>query len=60
MSGRIGLRSSRRSWSVHSVDAETAFEMLRSHSRDTNRKLIDVASAVVDGHRLLPRSTGAP
>jgi response regulator NasT len=40
----------------HSVDAETAFEMMRSHSRDTNRKLIDVASAVVDGHRLLPKA----
>jgi response regulator NasT len=44
----------------HSVDADAAFEMLRNHSRDTNRKLIDVASAVVDGHRLLPRSPGPP
>ena len=42
----------------HSVDAETAFDMLRSHSRETNRKLIDVAGAVVDGHRLLPKSPG--
>jgi AmiR/NasT family two-component response regulator len=38
----------------HSVDEPTAFEMLREHARSTNRKLIDVASAVVDGHRLLP------
>ena len=43
----------------HSVDAETAFEMLRRHSRDTNRRLIDVAGAVVDGHRLLPKSPEA-
>jgi AmiR/NasT family two-component response regulator len=39
----------------HSVDEPTAFEMLREHARSTNRKLIDVASAVVDGHRLLPK-----
>jgi response regulator NasT len=40
----------------HSVDAESAFELMRTHSRDTNRKLIDVANAVVDGHGLLPKS----
>src|SRR4051794_34757519 len=39
----------------HSVDEPTAFEMLRDHSRSSNRKLVDVSSAVVDGHRLLPR-----
>jgi AmiR/NasT family two-component response regulator len=39
----------------HSVDEPTAFEMLRRHSRSSNRKLIDVASAIVDGHRLLPK-----
>jgi AmiR/NasT family two-component response regulator len=39
----------------HSVDAPTAFEMLRDHSRSSNRKVVDVASAVVDGHRLLPK-----
>ena len=39
----------------HSVDEATAFEMLRDHSRDANRKLFDVAAAVVDGHRLLPK-----
>src|SRR3954465_6194542 len=38
----------------HSVDETAAFDMLREHSRDANRKLVDVASAVVDGHRLLP------
>jgi response regulator NasT len=39
----------------HSIDEASAFEMLRDHSRDANRKLIDVATAVVDGHRLLPK-----
>ena len=39
----------------HSVDEAAAFEMLREHSRSTNRKLVDIASAVVDGHRLLPK-----
>src|SRR5919198_260764 len=39
----------------HSIDEPAAFEMLREHARSTNRKLVDVASAVVDGHRLLPK-----
>src|SRR5215212_8478685 len=39
----------------HAVDADAAFEMLRSHSRTSNRKLIDIATAVVDGHALLPK-----
>jgi AmiR/NasT family two-component response regulator len=43
----------------HSVDESAAFDMLRSHSRSTNRKLVDVASAVVDGHRLLPKEPAA-
>jgi AmiR/NasT family two-component response regulator len=38
----------------HTVDEATAFEMLREHSRVDNRKLIDLAAAVVDGHRMLP------
>jgi AmiR/NasT family two-component response regulator len=44
----------------HSVDEASAFEMLREHSRTANRKLIDVATAVVDGHRLLPKQPQAP
>jgi AmiR/NasT family two-component response regulator len=44
----------------HSVDEPAAFEMLREHARTTNRKLVDVASAVVDGHRLLPRQPHSP
>jgi AmiR/NasT family two-component response regulator len=39
----------------HSVDEASAFKLLREQSRSTNRKLVDVASAVVDGHRLLPK-----
>ena len=44
----------------HSIGEEGAFEMLREHSRVGNRKLIDLATAVVDGHRLLPRRPHAP
>ena len=39
----------------HSVDETVAFDMLRDHSRSVNRRLVDVASAVVDGHPLLPK-----
>jgi len=39
----------------HSIDEASAFEMLRDRSRTANRKLIDVATAVVDGHALLPK-----
>jgi response regulator NasT len=44
----------------HSIDEPAAFEMLREHARSTNRKLVDVASAVVDGHRLLPKQPPLP
>jgi AmiR/NasT family two-component response regulator len=44
----------------HSINEDTAFEMLRDQSRLANRKLIDLAAAVVDGHRLLPKQTQAP
>ena len=39
--------------------AEATFEMLRDHSRSANRKLIDLATAVVDGHILLPKQPQA-
>ena len=38
----------------HRIDDIAAFNMLRDQSRVANRKLIDLATAVVDGHRLLP------
>lgn len=44
----------------HSIDEDAAFEMLRDASRASNRKLDDLASAVVDGHRLLPSVRHAP
>ncbi len=40
----------------HSIDEEGAFEMLRDRSRSDNRKVVDLAGAVVDGHRLLPKA----
>ena len=43
----------------HSINDASAFEMLREHSRTANRKLVDVATAVVDGHRLLPKQPHA-
>ncbi len=43
----------------HSISDASAFEMLREHSRTANRKLVDVATAVVDGHRLLPKQPRA-
>ena len=39
----------------HSIDDGSAFEKLRERSRIDNRKLVDLAGAVVDGHRLLPK-----
>jgi response regulator NasT len=37
----------------HAIDEAAAFELMREHSRIANRKLIDLATAIVDGHRLL-------
>jgi AmiR/NasT family two-component response regulator len=42
----------------HGVDEQQAFGMLRDQARQTQRRLIDVADAVVASHRLLP-ATGA-
>jgi AmiR/NasT family two-component response regulator len=39
----------------HAIDEPSAFIMLRDRSRVDNRKLVDLAAAIVDGHRLLPR-----
>jgi AmiR/NasT family two-component response regulator len=44
----------------HSITEDAAFEMLREQSRVANRKLIDLAAAVVDGHRLLPKQPYSP
>jgi AmiR/NasT family two-component response regulator len=42
------------------VDETAAFDMLRDHARGANRKLVDIAAAVVEGHRLLPHRRDAP
>jgi AmiR/NasT family two-component response regulator len=39
----------------HSLAEDDAFELLRTHARSSNRKLVDIATAVVDGHALLPK-----
>ncbi len=44
----------------HGIDEGSAFELLRERSRLDNRKLIDLATAVVDGYRLLPGEPPAP
>jgi len=38
----------------HQVNERDAFAMLRDHARNSGRKLVDVAQAVLDGHLLLP------
>jgi AmiR/NasT family two-component response regulator len=43
----------------HGIGEQAAFEMLREHSRTQNRKLVDLATAIVDGHRLLPPQSPA-
>jgi response regulator NasT len=39
----------------HSIVEREAFELLREHARGTNRRVVDVAQSVLDGHALLPR-----
>src|SRR3954468_24264818 len=39
----------------HTIDEGSAFAMLREQSRIENRKVTELAAAVVDGHRLLPK-----
>jgi AmiR/NasT family two-component response regulator len=39
----------------HDVNERQAFELLRDHSRATNRRVVEVAQAVLDGHSLLPK-----
>ena len=46
------------------IDGDKAFEMLRQHSQNNGRKLVDVATAVVESHLLLlppvTQTTAAP
>jgi AmiR/NasT family two-component response regulator len=41
----------------HGVDERQAFELLRQQARRSNRRVIDLALAVADGHALLPGRT---
>jgi AmiR/NasT family two-component response regulator len=45
---------------THAVDEQEAFELLRSQSQRNGRKLVDVAQAVVDSHKLLLPKPAAP
>jgi response regulator NasT len=45
---------------THGIEEQEAFERLRSHSQHNGRKLIDIAEAVVESHRLLARNTHEP
>jgi response regulator NasT len=38
----------------HRVDERQAFELMRQHARRSNRRVIELAHAVADGHALLP------
>jgi AmiR/NasT family two-component response regulator len=38
----------------HGISDRAAFERLRDHARNTNRRVVEVAQSVVDGHALLP------
>jgi response regulator NasT len=42
----------------HGVDDRQAFELLRQQARRSNRRVIDLAHAVADGHALLPGHNG--
>ena len=39
----------------HGLDERAAFELLRDHARAQNRRVVDVAAAVTEGHSLLPK-----
>jgi AmiR/NasT family two-component response regulator len=38
----------------HDLDERAAFDLLRTRARSSNRKLTDIANAVIDDRRLLP------
>jgi AmiR/NasT family two-component response regulator len=44
----------------HAIDETSAYNLLHENSRVNNRKLLDLATAVVDGYRLLPGQPQAP
>jgi AmiR/NasT family two-component response regulator len=44
----------------HKVDERGAFELLRRQARSSNRRVIELARAVTDGHALLPGANDSP
>ena len=42
----------------HGVDERAAFELLRTQARKSNRRVVDLAYAVTEGHALLPGTAG--
>jgi AmiR/NasT family two-component response regulator len=42
----------------HSAGERAAFELLRAKARSTNRSVVELAQAVLDGHALLPNTNG--
>lgn len=44
----------------HGIDEQQAFQLLRDHSRRTNRKMVDVAESVLESHRLLSAGVVSP
>lgn len=42
----------------HALDDRSAFGLLRDHARSSNRRVVEVALAVTEGHALLPRDSG--
>jgi AmiR/NasT family two-component response regulator len=46
---------------VHGIDEQRAFELLREDSQRDGRKLVEIAEAVTQTHRLLtPKPAAAP
>lgn len=46
---------------THGIDEQQAFELLRDHSQRDGRKLVDIAEAITQTHRLLtPKPTTPP
>ena len=45
---------------THSIDEQQAFDLLRRHSQETGRRLLDLAEAVAHSHRLLSTTPARP
>jgi response regulator NasT len=44
----------------HGIDEQAAFEMIRDQARRTNRRLVDLADAIVTGHSMLTARPAEP